>query len=141
MDKSHSAVIVLLLRLFLGFALFIPLGVGKIAEFPASSAGVVENYQETILGIAPALPLLYLFAYSLPFVETIGGLALLLGWQTRRAFFVMACLLVVLSFGTTLGGQVGTSANNLVFLFACLGGYLLADTDRYGISAWRRATS
>ncbi len=89
-----------------------------------------------ILGIAPSLPMLYLFSYALPFVET-----LLVGWQTRRAFLVMAGLLVVLSFGTTLGGRVGTSANNLVFLGACLWGYLLADADRYGISAWRKSGS
>ena len=103
---------------------------------------MVESHQETILGVAPALPLLYLFSYTLAFIETLGGLALLAGWQTRRAFVVMGCLLLLLlGFGTTLGGRVGATANNLVFLAACLWGYLLADADRYGISAWRRSSS
>ena len=35
----------------------------------------------------------------------------------------------------------GTTANNLVFLAACLWGYLLADADRYGISALMTATA
>jgi len=141
MNNDRSAVIVLVLRCFMGFALFLPLGIDKIAAFPGSSAGIVESHRETILGIAPSLPLLYLFSYALPFLETLGGLALLVGWQTRRAFLVMAGLLVVLSFGTTLGGRVGTTANNLVFLGACLWGYLLADADRYGLSAWRKSGS
>ena len=83
MNNDRSAVIVLVLRCFLGFALFLPLGIGKIAAFPESSAGLVESHRETILGIAPSLPLLYLFSYALPFIETLGGLALLVGWQTR----------------------------------------------------------
>ena len=141
MNTDRSAVIVLLLRCFLGFALFVPLGIDKLTAFPGSAAGLVESHRETILGVAPARPLLYLFSYTLPFVETLGGLALLVGWQTRRAFIVMAFLLVVLSFGTTLGGRIGTTANNLVFLAACLWGYLLADDDRYGISAWMRSKS
>ena len=141
MNTDRSAVIVLLLRCYLGFALFLPLGIAKLAAFPGSAAGIVESHQETILGVAPALPLLYLFSYTLPFIETLGGLALLVGWQTRRAFVVMGCLLLLLGFGTTLGGRVGTTANNLVFLAACLWGYLLADADRYGISAWRQSSS
>ena len=82
-----------------------------------------------------------MFSYTLPFIETLGGLALLVGWQTRRAFIGVAFLLVVLSFGTTLGGRIGTTANNLVFLAACLWGYFLADADRYGLSSWMRARS
>jgi uncharacterized membrane protein YphA (DoxX/SURF4 family) len=139
MKTERSAVIVLLLRCFLGFALFLPLGIDKIAGFPGSSVEIVEKHRETILGVAPVLPLLYLFSYVLPLVETLGGLALLVGWQTRRAFLVMGCLLVVIGFGTTLGHRVGSTANALVFLASCLWGYLLADADRYGISAWRRS--
>ncbi len=139
MHSDRSAVVVLLLRCFLGFALFVPLGIDKLAAFPGSSAGLVDSHRETILGVGPGIALLYVFSYTLPFVETLGGLALLVGWQTRRAFILMAFLLVVLSFGTTLGGRIGTTANNLVFLAACLWGYLLADADRYGISAWMRA--
>ncbi len=100
---------------------------------------MVESNRETILGLAPALPMLYLFSYTLPFVETLGGLALLAGWQTRRLFLVLAGLLVLLSFGTTLNGRVGTTANNLIFMAGCLYGYWLADADRYGLSGWRRS--
>ncbi len=57
MNNDRSAVIVLVLRCFLGFALFLPLGIDKIAAFPGSSAGIVESHRETILGIAPSLPL------------------------------------------------------------------------------------
>ena len=141
MNTDRSGLIVLLLRCYLGFALFLPLGIGKLASFPGSAAGMVDSYRETILGAAPALPFLYLFSYALPFVETLGGLALLAGWQTRRTFLVLACLLVLLGFGTTLAGRVPTTANNLIFLAACLSGYALGDADRYGISALRHSRS
>ena len=100
---------------------------------------MVESQRETILGSAPALPMLYLFSYALPFVETLGGLALLAGWHTRRAFLVLACLLVLLSFGTTLNGRVATTANNLIFMAGCLWGYWLAEADRYGLSGLRQS--
>ncbi len=136
---DRQAVIVLLLRWYLGLALFVPLGLGKLAGFPGGAAGMVNDQADTILGTAAFLPFLYAFSYSLPFLETLGGLALLVGWQTRRVFLVMACLLVLLGFGTTLGGRIGTTANNLIFLAACLYGYWQADADRYGISAWRHS--
>ena len=138
MTTDRSAVVVLLLRCFLGMALFLPLGITKLAGYPGSAAGMVAAQQETILGSALMLPTLYLFAYTLPFVETLGGLALLVGWQTRRVFLVLASALVLLGFGTTLAGRISTTADNLVFLAACLAGYWLADADRYGFSAWRR---
>ncbi len=141
MNTDRSALIVLVLRCYLGFALFLPLGIGKLTGFPGSAAGMVDGYRETILGAGPSLPFLYLFSYALPFVETLGGLTLLAGWQTRRAFLVLACLLVLLGFGTTLDGRISTTANNLIFLAACLCGYWLADADRYSISAWRRSRS
>ena len=139
MTTDRSAVIVLLLRCYLALALFLPLGITKLAGYPASAAGMVTAQQETILGSALMLPTLYLFAYTLPFVETLGGLALLAGWQTRRVFLMLACALVLLGFGTTLAGRISTTADNLIFLAACLGGYWLADADRYGFSAWRRS--
>lgn len=138
MNSERSATVVLLLRLYLGVALFVPLGIGKLAEFPDSSAGLVDGYQETILGAWPSLPFLYLFSYTLPFIETIGGLALIVGWRTRQVFLGLACLLVLLGFGTTLTGRIPTTANNLVFMAACLAGYALAEADRYGLSGWRR---
>ena len=138
MNADRSAVVVLLLRCYLGLSLFLPLGIDKLAGFPASAAGMVTAQQETILGAAPMLPLLYVFAYTLPFVETLGGLALLAGWRTRRVFLALACVLVLLGFGTTLGGRISTTADNLIFMAALLVGYWLADADRFGLSAWRR---
>ncbi len=134
MNDASSAIVVLLLRLYLGLALFLPLGIGKLAGFPDSSAGMVEGFSDTILGMTPSLPFLYLFAYALPFIETLGGLALLAGWRTRQVFLGLSLLLVPLGFGTTLQGRIPTTANNLIFLAACVVGYLLADSDRYGLS-------
>ena len=137
MDKDHSALVVLLLRLYMGFAVFLPLGIGKLAGYPDSSAGMVEGFQETILGVGPNVPFLYAFSFSLPFIETLGGAALVLGFQTRRVFLGLGTLFVALGFGTTLQGRVPSSADNLVFMAACLCGYMLADSDRYGLTALR----
>ncbi len=137
MSSERSAIVVLLLRLYLGAALFLPLGVGKLAGFPASSAGMVEGFSDSILGATLAAPFLYVFAYTLPFIETLGGLALLAGWRTRQVFLGLALLLVALGFGTTLQGRIPTTANNLTFLAACLAGHVLAGADRYGLSGSR----
>ena len=48
MNNDRSAVIVLVLRCFMGFALFLPLGIDKIAAFPGSSAGIVESHQRSL---------------------------------------------------------------------------------------------
>ncbi len=138
LSRERLSIVVLLLRLYLGVALFLPLGIGKLAGFPGSSAGLMEGYRETILGAWPSLPFLYLFSYALPFLETLGGLALVAGWRTRQVFLGLACLLILLGFGTTLDGRIATTANNLIFLAGCLVGYALADDDRYGVSGWRR---
>ena len=141
MNTDRSAVIVLLLRCYLSLALFLPNGIGKFANFEGAAASIVGGQKETILGAALALPLLYGFAYALPFIETLGGLALLLGWQTRRAFLVMSGLLLVLAFGAKLAGMAGPAATIPLYLGASLWGYLLADSDRYGISGWKLSKS
>ena len=64
MNTNRSAMIVLLLRCFLSLALFLPLGIAKLGSFPASAAGLVESNRETILGLAPTLPFLYVFSYG-----------------------------------------------------------------------------
>ena len=138
MNPDQRAQVVLILRCYVGFALFLPLGVGKLVGYPAASSDMVDGFRETVLGTPLMLPPLYLFAYALPFLETLGALALLTGWQTRRTFLGLAWLLVALGFGTTLEFRIPTTADNLIFVVVCLAGYLLADGDRYGISGWRR---
>lgn len=134
MDEDRSAPLVLLLRLYVGFAVFIPLGVQKLAGYPESAAAMVEGFGGTALGSGPAIPFLIVFAYALPFIETLGGLALVVGWRTRRVFLVLAALFVLLGFGTTLQGRIPSTADNLVFMAACLFGYALSGSDRYGLT-------
>lgn len=130
-------VVVLFLRLGIGLGLFLPLGVGKLMNYPGSAARMVENFSQGLLGHLPLLPFLYAFAYALGFWETLGGALLTLGWRTRQVFLAMSLLLVLLTFGANLGLGIETVFRNVVFLVVCLWGYLWADADRYGISGWR----
>lgn len=132
-DASRSAV-VLALRLYLGLALFLPLGIGKLAGFPASSAGMVERFSGTILGWGPMLGALYAFAYVLPFWETVGGLALIVGYRTRWAFPAMGLLLILLGFGSVVEMNMANVGRNFLFLLGCCWGHLWAEFDRFGIS-------
>lgn len=130
---GQRATVVLLLRLYLGLALFVPLGIGKLAAYPGSAAGMVERFSGTLLGWGPLLLALYLFAYLLPFWETLGGLALVVGLGTRWAFLALAALLVLLGFGSVLEFDMPNVGRNLLFLAACCWGYLWADHDRWGV--------
>jgi len=63
-----------------------------------------QNYMITQFKDVPEMPqaLLIPFATVLPFVETLIGLCILLGFQTRTALIAGALMIAALTFGTML---------------------------------------
>jgi len=92
-DDVASLVLRVLLALLFGIA-----GAGKLRDLGGFSEGIHSMYDKTIL----AGPLLSLFIAVLPFVETLLGVLLLLGWMTRWALLGACATLLVLFFGMAI---------------------------------------
>lgn len=86
-----------LLRLAMGVNMFVH-GLVRFPKLDEFSNWMVGYFQDTFL---PEI-LVTILAYSIPFVEFIVGLLLILGLFTRQALLVGALLMVVLIFGSCL---------------------------------------
>jgi len=110
-------------------AIFIISGIGKLGAYAAT-----QGYMESMGvpgGLLPAVILL----------ELGGGLAVLLGWQTRISAFLLAgfCLLSALIFHANFGDQM----QSILFLknMAMAGGFLFlvaGGAGAWSLDAWRR---
>ena len=84
--------------------------------------------------------LLYVFGYSIPFLELIAGLLICIGFRSREALIAVGLLLIVTTYGHALQQPLfdidGHTFTRLV-LIVCL---LLAPAgnDRYSIDEWLR---
>jgi uncharacterized membrane protein YphA (DoxX/SURF4 family) len=90
---------ILFARLVLGFIFFMA-GVYKV--WTLGPAGHVRKwflpYQDTFLPIWS----LWAAGLAIPFVELLGGAALLVGWKIRAALLALGSVLVVVTFGHLL---------------------------------------
>ena len=87
----------LLARITLGINLLIH-GLVRLPKLSAFANGIVKDYQDSIL---PEF-LITIFGYGLPFIETLLGLFLLLGYKTKHSSIGTGFLIVVLIFGSAL---------------------------------------
>jgi thiosulfate dehydrogenase (quinone) large subunit len=71
------------------------------------AGGMLQQFSGKLPGV-----LVQPFAYSLPFVETILGVLIILGLFTTFALSLSGLLLVALTFGTVMLGQFPTVAHN-----------------------------
>jgi thiosulfate dehydrogenase [quinone] large subunit len=96
-----------LLRVTFGFV-FLLSGIGKFRAGLANFAGgMLQQFSGKLPGV-----LVQPFAYSLPFVETILGVLLVLGLFTTLALSLSGLLLIALTFGTVMLGEFPTVAHN-----------------------------
>jgi len=86
---------------------FIRLGIGismvghglvRIPKLMAFSEGMLGSFKDSLLPNFLLIP----FSYTLPFVEFLLGLLLVLGWQTKRAAIGGGILMLTLIGGTSL---------------------------------------
>lgn len=124
--------------------IFIFAGLAKLAD-----PGTVENAWSTAGMIAgKGLPMPVILAYLAGLLEALGGLAVLIGFQTRIASWILAAFTVVagLLFHTGATGDAGMDLINQIMLMknlAIAGGFLALAA--HGAGAWsldaRRAGS
>jgi putative oxidoreductase len=90
---------VLFARTVLGLIFFMA-GVYKV--FQQGPAGHVRQlflpYSDTFLPVWS----LWVVGYTIPFIELVGGVLVLIGWRTRLALVSLGCVLVVVTFGHLL---------------------------------------
>ncbi len=101
----------LLLRATLGLNIFMH-GMSRLVAGTSIFAGsLVPLFQKTFL---PAW-LVYAFGLSLPWAEALLGLLMLIGLRTRAALIGGSCLMLILTFGTSLRQNWQTAELQLVY--------------------------
>lgn len=85
-----------LLRLSMGVN-FLGHGLVRIPKLSAFAEGMTNSFEKSWL----PQPWVYIFSTTLPFLEFIIGLMLILGFKTRIASFAGAGLIIMLLFGSS----------------------------------------
>lgn len=87
-------------------------------------------------------PLLWLAGASIPIIEIIAGVLLLLGWRTREALVSMGLILIVTTFGHTLKEPFFDIGDGQTLGYLVLILFLLSPpkgSDRLGADYWLEA--
>ncbi len=121
-------VVLLVARILLAI-IFILAGFSKLAD-AAGTAGMIE---------ARGLPMPLILAYLTGIFELVGGLAILVGFQTRISAYLLAAFCVVSGLLFHLGGDMANQIS-LMKNLAMAGGFLALSTIGAGsLSVDRRA--
>lgn len=136
-SQRDGAYAYLLLRLTIGLNICIH-GISRLLAGPASFAhSLVSSFQKTPL---PAWSILA-FGLSLPWLETILGLLLLLGLRTRVALIAGSLLLMVLTFGSTLRQDWESAGLQLIYASVYAALLALRSRNVYSLDALLRSTN
>lgn len=129
-SAGSLAVPCLLLRLMLGVLLFYA-GLGKFL----GGYGNFTNYMITEFTTKTWLPalLLYPFTYTLPFVEIVLGLLILVGLFARPALLLSGLLFITLMFGKMLVQDSSTVSALANYCLITAATYVLTVGDRYSL--------
>jgi thiosulfate dehydrogenase [quinone] large subunit len=93
--------------------------------------------QERFAGKLPMV-LVVPFAYSLPFIEVLVGVLILLGLFNSIALVLSSLLLIALTFGMVMLGDTPTVANNLLYVLINFVLLYLAEQNGYSVDRIRR---
>lgn len=104
MEVSNNRVVAILtLRLILGF-IFLMQGYGKVFSFGLDN--VISNFfMESYKDLLPH-SLIYATAYFTSYVELIGGFLLVIGFKRDIALYLLASVLVIVTFGHGLATPI-----------------------------------
>lgn len=139
MNTLNRSVGVFTLRLLLGL-LFLMQGYGKVFIF-----GVEQVYQNYFLAqYQDVLPLnvLRITAYYTSYAEIISGLLLLMGWKKNLAYYLLASVLIIVSFGHGLAEPIWNTQHvfvRAVFLIALL--IIPNEWDKFSLDYWIKKLS
>ena len=111
MNPTNAGLAYALLRIALGLNIFLH-GVARLIAGPANFvASLTKMFENTILPTALVVP----FGYTLPWLEGIIGLLILIGLRTRDALVAGSLLMLVLTFGTILRQDWNVAAIQLFY--------------------------
>lgn len=100
------------LRLAMGVNLF-GHGLARITKVQAFAAGMVKNFEQSWLPKSLA----QLFGHTLPFIELLIGLMLIVGFKTRLANWAGAMLIITLLFGSSTIENWEAMGTQMVYAF------------------------
>ena len=114
--------------------MFLFYGIGKFRD------GVSASAESIIKAFNGKLPLVLVspFAHILPFAEVGIGALLILGIFTQISLILAGLLMMALTFGVVVSGQVGIVANNVVYAFIIFVLAYLVDNNRYSVDGMLR---
>lgn len=128
----------LMLRLTMGFHMFAHGGVRLpiLTQFATETATEFAKLRLIGLPLFPAW-FVYPFSISVPPVEFLIGVLLILGWKTRLASIAGGITILLLMFGNVSRLQFGTA--HLMWFYVLVFVLLLAFNfaDRYSLDRWR----
>jgi thiosulfate dehydrogenase [quinone] large subunit len=126
--KDHKATAYALLRVTFG-VVFLFYGIGKFMRGLGSFSGGTQQRFAGKLPMALVVP----FAYSLPFIEVLIGVLLVLGLFNSIALMLSGLLLIALTFGMVILGDTPTVANNLLYVLINFVLLYLAEQNNYSV--------
>jgi thiosulfate dehydrogenase [quinone] large subunit len=124
--KDHKATAYALLRATFG-VVFLFYGIGKFMRGLGSFSGSMQQRFAGKLPMALVIP----FGYSLPFIEVLIGVLLVLGLFNSITLVLSGLLLMALTFGMVILGDTPTVANNLLYVLINFVLLYLADQNNY----------
>jgi thiosulfate dehydrogenase [quinone] large subunit len=109
---------------------------------PTVAWGDMQHFLLYVAKLNPWFPnfMIPAIGWSATIMETIAGVLLLVGWQTRRAAVLSGWLLLAFALGMTLGTGVKTALDASVFA-ASGGAFMLAGARSYVFSVDDRLES
>ena len=126
--KDHKATAYALLRATFG-VLFLFYGIGKFMRGLGNFAGSMQQRFAGKLPMALVMP----FGYSLPFIEVLVGILLVLGLFNSITLVLSGFLLMALTFGMVILGDTPTVANNLLYVLINFVLLYLAEQNNYSV--------
>jgi thiosulfate dehydrogenase [quinone] large subunit len=130
--KDHRATAYALLRATFG-VVFLFYGIGKFMRGLGGFAGGMQQRFAGKLTMVLVVP----FAYSLPFIEVLIGVLLVLGLFNSIALVISGLLLIALTFGMVILGDTATVANNLLYVLINFVLLYLAEQNDYSVDRMR----
>lgn len=126
--KDHKATAYALLRVTFG-VVFLFYGIGKFMRGLGTFSGGMQQRFAGKLPMALVVP----FGYSLPFIEVLIGVLLVLGLFNSITLVLAGLLLMALTFGMVILGDTPTVANNLLYVLINFVLLYLAAQNTYSV--------
>jgi len=132
MNQTNHSLAYALLRITVGLNFLLHGAVRLFGDLAGFAAGLAKGFA----GILPEW-LISPFAYALTIIEFVGGLVLLLGFQTPKIAAFLMVVMMTLIFGKSLQQDWATVGSQMLYSLMLFVLIFLAEHDRWGITSAR----